>query len=68
MYTPWKPVPWSCSKNSYFVPVLKIIRKWNDYEKENVYFKGFLATGSQYLYSRLFHNDNFLLQLLMTAW
>ena len=28
-------------KNNYSVPVLKIIRKQNVYEKENVYFKGF---------------------------
>ena len=47
-------------KNSYSVPVLKIIRKRNAYEKENLYFKGFLATCSQYLYSRLFQNSNFL--------
>ena len=68
VYTRWKPTPWSCSKNSYSVPVLKIIRKWNECGKENVYFKGFLATGSQYLYSRLFHNGNFFVQLLPTAW
>ena len=46
--------------NSYSVPVLKIIRKRNASEKENVDFKGFLATGSQFLYSRLFQNCNFL--------
>ena len=46
-------------KNSYSVPVLKIIRKRNASEKENVDFKGFLATGSQFLYSRLFQNCNF---------
>ena len=47
-------------KYSYSVPVLKIIRKRNVSEKENVDFKGFLATGSQFLYSRLFQNCNFL--------
>ena len=47
-------------KNSYSVSVLKIIRKRNSSEKENVDFKGFLATGSQFLYSRLFQNCNFL--------
>ena len=46
-------------KYSYSVPVLKIIRKRNVSEKENVDFKGFLATGSQFLYSRLFQNCNF---------
>ena len=60
VYTREKPTPWSCSKSSYSVPVLKIIKKWNAYEKGNVYFKGFLATGSQYLYNTLFQNSNFL--------
>ena len=64
VYTWWKPTHWGCSKNSYSVPVLKIIRKWNAYEKENVYFEGFLGAVSQYLYSRLFQKSNFLLQLL----
>ena len=69
VYTLWKPTPWSCSNNSYSVPVLKIIRKWNTYEKENVYFKGFLATGWQYLYDRLFETiATFSEQLLPTAW
>ena len=60
VYPRWKPTPWSCSKNSYSAPVLKIIRKWYAYEKGNVYFKGFLATGLQYLYGRLFEHNNFL--------
>ena len=64
VYTWWKPTHWGCSKNSYSVPVLKIIRKWNAYEKENVYFEGFFGAVSQYLYSRLFQKSNFLLQLL----
>ena len=67
VYTRWKPTPWSCSKNSYSVPALKIIKKIKWLRKGKC-FKGFLATGSQYLYSRLFHDDNFLLQLSPTVW
>ena len=35
--------------------------------KRKMFFKGFLAKGSQYLYSRLFQNGKFILQLLQTA-
>ena len=45
----WNPTPGGCPKNSSSVPVLKIIRKWNACEEENLYFKGFLVTGSQYI-------------------
>ena len=55
-------------KKSSSAPVLKVIRKWNACEEENFYFKDFLVTGSQYLYSRLFQNRKFLLQVLPTAW
>ena len=66
--TQWKPTPGGRPQNSSSVSVFKTIRKWNACEEENFYFKDFLVTGSQYLYSRLFHNSNFLLQLLPTAW
>ena len=59
-----KTNPLRLSKNSYSAPVLKIIRKWNAYEKGNVCFKVFWpqVIGGFFIIATFFYNFYRLLE------
>ena len=57
----------AAKNNSYSVPVLKIIRKQNVYEKENVYFKGLWPQLHNICRAGFFRTGTFSEQLLPTA-
>ena len=54
-------------KNSYYVPVLKTIRKRSFYEKENVYFQGFWPQVLNISRAGVFRIVTFSEHLLPTA-